>query len=165
MHYAHPYLGGIFSEGEISSKKNCNCNFTKYFFNRNYHESKKISWYSEMCKEKCAFRFQPVVISLKDQKNIYLGNKTLKSQRPQVKTFLRISLFSLFCPSKFYDNHDAIFDAIVSNSCQSHCKYIQWNYSGNGTHVKSVKFIYSYLGNFWGKNCSWTLLAEACGQN
>ena len=21
MHYAHPYLGGIFSEGEISSKK------------------------------------------------------------------------------------------------------------------------------------------------
>ena len=69
--------------------------------------------------------FKPVVISLKDQKNIYLGNKTLKSQRPQVKTFLRISLFSLFCPSKFYDNHDAIFDAIVSNSCQSHCKYIQ----------------------------------------
>ena len=21
-----------------------------------------------------------------------------------------------------------------------HCKYIQWNYSGNGTHVKSVRF-------------------------
>ena len=33
--------------------------------------------------------FKPVVISLKDQKNIYLGNKTLKSQRPQVKTFLK----------------------------------------------------------------------------
>ena len=24
--------------------------------------------------------------------------------------------------------------------CHSHCKYIQWNYSGNGTHIKSVHF-------------------------
>ena len=26
-----------------------------------------------------------------------------------------------------------------------HCKYIQWNYSGNGTHVKSVHALYKYL--------------------
>ena len=125
MHYAHLFLDGIFSEGEISSKK-------KYLVNT-AAISRNISLIIIIRKfldiSRCATKnspsdFKPVVISLKDQKNIYLGNKTLKSQRPQVKTFLRISLFSLFCPSKFYDNHDAIFDAIVSNSCQSHCKYI-----------------------------------------
>ena len=29
--------------------------------------------------------------------------------------------------------------------CALHCKYLQWNYSGKGTHVKSVHFTVKYL--------------------
>ena len=65
MHYAHPFLVGIFSEGKISSKK-------KYLVNtaaisRNISliviimNQRKFLDIPRCAQEKCAFRFQPVV--------------------------------------------------------------------------------------------------------